>query len=53
VADVTFMSFDGPGTLTAVHRIRKIEEGSTWLSQEYSIMLEEQAPAEAEVPGEG
>ncbi len=53
VADVTFMSFVCPGTLTVVHRIRKMEEGSTWLTQEYSIMLEDQTPAEAEVPGEG
>ncbi len=44
VADNTFKNFPGPGVLTAIHRIRKIEEGSGWISQEFPILLQEMPP---------
>ncbi len=44
VADITFANFPGPGVLTAIHRIRKIGEGSEWISQEFPILLQEHIP---------
>jgi len=44
VADITFANFPGPGVLTAIHRIRKIGEGSEWIFQEFPILLQEHTP---------
>ena len=44
VTEITFANFPGPGVLTAIHRIRKIGEGSKWISQEFPILLQEHIP---------
>jgi hypothetical protein len=45
VFDNRFRNFPGPGVLYAIHRIRKIEEGSEWISQEFPILLQEISPS--------